>query len=135
MTDPDDGPRRDPWAPPDTAAEQPTRALGADQPMLLLHDSTPIPIEGFQSDEPTSFWERFEQTFNQRSDQVFSDQLHPLTTAEWRLKLPSDSSSEILERGNRNARSAFVNSVEYSLRDASNLLPLVGDPGPVELIQ
>ena len=94
--------------------------------MVLLHDSTPIPIEGFQSDEPTSFWERFEQAFGQRSDEVFSDQLHPLTVSGYILKRPGDSSAEVIDRGNRTARSAFLNSVEYSLRDATDFLPFVG---------
>jgi hypothetical protein len=92
---------------------------------LSLRYERPLPeLEAFESQEPSSFWERFEQAFDERADKTFADRLHPLNVMGWSFNRQDDKWQDVVERGNRSMRSGLVKSVQYSLRDASIALPV-----------
>lgn len=92
----------------------------------LLYDRTAPEIEGRRSNPAPGFWEQFEESLGQRMDEVYTDRLHPVSLMGWALKRPGSSWTRFLERGDHGVQSAFVKSIEYSLRDAAVVLPLVG---------
>ncbi len=80
-------------------------------------------IPDLQVEKPSSFWSRLNAAYDNRTEEVFADRLHPQRVMEFSLKHPGDSWEEIIERGDRAVKTAFVKSFEYSLRDASFGLP------------
>ena len=80
----------------------------------------------FPAAEPSGFWGHLHHAFDERSAEVFSDRLHPLKVMEFNLRHPADSREQILERTDRNVQNAFAKSVEYSLRDVSFRVPVIG---------
>lgn len=100
-------------------------AQGATGDFDLLDDRTLASIPDLQSAEPSGFWGRFNRAYDDRTDEIFADRLHPLKVMEFSLKRPADSWEQTLERGDRAVKTAFVKSFEYSLRDASFGLPLM----------
>lgn len=81
-------------------------------------------LEGFESQAPSSFLERFDQAFYERADKTFADRLHPFKAMGWSFNRQDDTWQDVVERGNRSMRSGLVKSVQYSLRDASVALPV-----------
>ena len=82
-------------------------------------------LPDFHSEEPSGFWGRFHAAYDDRAEEVFADRLHPLKVMEFSLKRPGDTWQQIVDRGDRAVKTAFVKSFEYSLRDASFGLPLM----------
>lgn len=82
-------------------------------------------IPDLATEEPSGFWSRWHAAYEDQTDEVFADRLHPLKVMEFSLKHPGETWENSVERGDRAVRSAFVKSFEYSLRDASFGLPLI----------
>jgi hypothetical protein len=100
-------------------------AKGTADQMSLLHDRNPIYTEGLDSGTSTGFWQQVEQAFDQRTDEVFTDEMHPLRVMGWRLKHPDESWAGVVGHDSRSAQSAFMNSLEYTLRDVAANLPFM----------
>lgn len=82
-------------------------------------------IPGLQKEEPSGFWSRWHAAYENQTDEVFADRLHPLKVMEISLKRPTDSWDEIVDRGDRAVKGAFIKSFEFSLRDAALGLPVM----------
>lgn len=82
-------------------------------------------IPDLATEEPSGFWSRWHAAYEDQTDEVFADRLHPLKVMEFSLKHPGETWENSVERGDRAVRGAFVKSFEYSLRDASFGLPLI----------
>src|SRR4051812_20227973 len=65
------------------------------------------------------FWERFDVAFHDRADDVFADQLHPLTVMKWNVELANHDSGDLRDRAAGRARYALTKSVIYSGREAA----------------
>jgi hypothetical protein len=102
------------------------RPCAATEQISLLHDRAPAAIAGEPVEDLTGFWERFQDALDQRMDEVYSDRLHPVSVLGWSVKRPGDSWAQWRERTDHGVESAFVKSVEYSLRDAAVVLPFIG---------
>ena len=98
-------------------------AHGEDDQFSVRSERLPE-LEGFESQAPSSFWERFDQAFYERADKTFADRLHPLKRMGWSFNRQDDTWQDVVERANRSMRSGLIKSVQYSLRDASVALPV-----------
>jgi hypothetical protein len=90
----------------------------------LQHGQSPI-IPGLEAKEPTDFVSRWHAAYDERTEEVFTDRLHPLKVMEISLKNPGGTREDIVERNDRAVKGAFIKSFEYSLRDASFGLPVM----------
>jgi len=90
----------------------------------LQHGQSPI-IPGLEVEKPNDFLSRWHAAYDERTDEVFAERLHPLKVMEFSLKNPGDSREDVMERSDRAVKGAFVKSFEYSLRDAAFGLPLM----------
>lgn len=101
-------------------------AQGAAGDFDLLDNRALESIPDLQSEKPSGFWGRFHAAYDDRAEEIFADRLHPLKMMELSLRQPAGSWAQVLERGDRAVKTAFTKSFEYSLRDASFGLPLMG---------
>ncbi len=99
-------------------------ALGATEELSLEY-LKPLPeVEGDGNREPSGFWEHFQQAFDNRSAQVFTDSLHPLKVMGWQMNQASESWHQVVDRSNRKMKHALTKSLQYSFRDASVVMPI-----------
>lgn len=85
-------------------------------PTITL-DTTPV-------DSLTTL-ERFESSFQQNTERIFTDRFHPLLTMQWNLNAASLSVAEFRSQPTDAARKALTRSVATSARAAVIDLPIV----------
>jgi len=98
--------------------------LGATEQVSVEYLKRLPDVDGIGNKEPSGFWEHFQQAFNSRSAQVFTDSLHPLKVMGWQMSQDNDTWQDVVERGNRKMKYALTKSMQYSLRDASVVIPI-----------
>lgn len=105
-------------------------ALGSDSEIRLEYftDSPSL----FQERKPVTFWHRFESTFVERSDEVFTDRLHSFRLVSWNMDQTLGQTPSIADSAATAARRSLERSVSYGLREAALGFPglewLVDDP-------
>lgn len=101
-------------------------AQGATGNFDLMDEHAPVSIPDLRPEPPPDLWGRFRHAFDLRAEEVFVDRLHPLKVMDLSLRHPGESWVQRVERVNGAVEKAFLKSVEYSLRDASLGIPLLG---------
>jgi hypothetical protein len=92
-------------------------ALGSESEIRLEYfTNSPALFEG--DEQPSSFWQRFESEFQERSAEVFADRLHPFKLVTWGLQERSGRGARIAEAASDAARGSIMKSATYSLREA-----------------
>ncbi len=88
------------------------------EPDLEVQYGGPIAAMETPRTQPVLFRERISLAFDDRSEDVFADQLHAFNMVKWTLQLAPNESDDFRERTGSAARGAFWKSLNYSLRDA-----------------
>lgn len=101
-------------------------AQGATGDFDLMNERATDFLPDIETEESPGLWQRFHQAYNVRANEVFADRLHPLKVMELSIRHPGDSWEQWVDHGDRAVESAFCKSIEYSLRDASLKIPLLG---------
>lgn len=97
----------------------------ADQDAYPQRSSFAVSVEA-PPKEPLFFWERFDSAFENDVNDVFLDALTPQNAIKWNLNLPGgDFSTGFYNQTTKAAKSALVQSFNYSARDAVVGIPSV----------
>lgn len=90
----------------------------------LQYDISDPPVIESPLEEAVAFWERFRDSFDRRTDELFAERLHPLNVLSWSVN--ADSESDPLHEHTADvARRALSRSVTHGFREATMELPIM----------
>jgi len=96
----------------------------ADQGVNLQYVPYTTPIES-PAEAPFEFWDRFKVSFDQHSDELFTDRFHPLKIMDWRMELANRAPDAFRERTTSVARHTVAKSVVNGFREITVDTPIM----------
>lgn len=92
--------------------------------MQLQYEVPPILLR-WADPRPATFWERFEFSFEDQAERIFTDRFHSLNTINWHFELAGRAADDFRDNSAHAASRSLSRSLAISFREATFDLPLL----------